>query len=415
VSERLRRMLSSLEVRNYRLYFFGQLVSMSGNWMQQIAIAWLVLSLTNSAFALGLTIALQALPYLLVGVWGGLLADRVPKRRLLICTQVGELVPPVALFALLEGGVIRMWMVYVIVLCRGFVNTLDNPARQSFVAEMVGRDRVVNAVSLNASIVQVGRLVGPAVAAVLIATLGLAPCFLVNALTFVFMIAMLSLMRPAELMPAPVTPRGKGQLRAGLALVARTPELRSPLVLMAVVGLLSFNFTVVLPAVARFTYHGTATTYALMMNFLAAGALVGALASGTRTVVTRRTVAWAAVAFGAALGAAAAVDDLWIALIALIVVGATSVTFSASVQSTVQLAVEPEMRGRVLSLYQIVYSGTSPLGAVIVGALASTVGARSGLVVGSVAALIAGAGGVWASGRPRDIAVGAVGPSEHGA
>lgn len=412
MSERLGRAFTSLHVRNYRLYFFGQLVSISGTWMQQIAIAWLVLRLTNSAFTLGLTTALQTLPYLFVGAWGGLLADRLPKRRLLLLTQTAQLGPPVALWALTETGSTRMWMVYVVVFARGLVNTVDNPARQSFVAEMVGVDRVVNAVSLNASVQQGGRLFGPAAAAAVIAAFGLGPCFFVNALTFVFMIVMLLLMRPQELSPAPITVRGKGQLRAGLALVARTSELRVPLLMMAVVGLLSFNFNVVLPSVARFTYHGTATTYALMMNFLAGGALVGALVSGTRTAVTRKTVSWSAFAFGAALGVAAAVDNLWVALTALIFVGATSVTFSASVQSALQLAVEPEMRGRVISLYQIVYMGTTPLGALIVGALASTVGARSGLVVGSVAALVAGGAGIWARGRSRGVSV-ALDPNEQ--
>jgi MFS family permease len=371
---------------------------MSGNWMQQVAIAWLVLRLTNSAFALGVVAALQTLPYLLLGVWGGLLADRISKRRLLICTQIAQLVPPLVLWALTERGVVVIWMIYALVLLRGLINTFDNPARQSFVTEMVGSDRVVSAVSLNACIVQAGRLLGPAVAALVIATLGLAPCFLLNVLTFAFMLAMLLLMRPDELMPAPPAPRRKGQLREAFAVVSRTPSLRLPLVLMAVVGLLAFNFTVVLPAVARFTFHGTATTYALMVNSLALGALAGAVVSGTRTRVSSRAVAWAAVAFGAALGAAAAVDDFAVALIALAAVGAASVTFSTSAQAALQLSAAPEMRGRVLSLYQVVYAGTTPLGALIVGALASTAGARSGLVVGSLAAMLAGLAGVWASG-----------------
>jgi len=415
MKKRLARGFSSLAVRNYRLYFLGQLVSVSGNWMQEIAVAWLVLKLTNSVFALGVSTALQTVPYLFTGVWGGLLADRVPKRRLLICTQVAQLVAPISLWALTVHGTDQVWMVYAIIVFRGFANTVDNPARQSFVSEMVGMDRVVNAVSLNASLVQGGRLVGPAVAAGIIATLGLAACFLVNALTFVFMIAMLLLMRPSELRPAPVTPPGKGQLRAGLAHAARTPELRLPLALMAIVGPLSLNFTVVLPAIARFTYHGTATTYALMMNFLAAGALVGALLTATRTVVTRRMVSWAAVAFGVALAVAASVNTLWIALVAMLAVGAASVTFSASVQSALQLAVEPEMRGRIISLYQIVFKGMTPLGALIIGTLAAVSGARSGLVAGAVAALAAGAGGLWRRGKAGDMGVAVAGPSEQGA
>ena len=401
MTARLRSAFRSLAVRNYRLYFLGQVVSVSGNWMQQVAIAWLVLRLTGSAFALGLTTALQTLPYLIIGPWGGLVADRVSKRKLLICTQFAQVVPTVVLWLVTERGAAAMWMVYVLVIVRGTINTFDNPARQSFVTEMVGRDNIVNAVSLNASIIQAGRLIGPAIAAVVIATLGLAPCFFLNALTFVFMVAMLLLMRPEELSRAPIAPRAKGQLREGLAVVAHTPEMRVPLGMMAVVGLLAFNFTVVLPAVARFTFGGTATTYALMVNFLAAGALGGALVSGTRTKVTLRWVAWSSVAFGAALGAAALVDDLAVFLVAMVVVGATSVLFSAAVQSALQLAAAPEMRGRVLSLYQLVYMGTTPLGALVVGALASTVGPRSGLVLGAAGALAAGAVGVWLEGRSK--------------
>ena len=197
-----------------------------------------------------------------------------------------------------------------------------------------------------------------------------------------------------------MTPRGKGQLRAGLSLAARTPALRLPLLLMAVVGLLSFNFTVVLPTIARFTYDGTASTYALMLGFLAVGALVGALATGRRTAVTPRQVAWAACGFGAALGLAALAPDLPLALAAMPLVGATSVIFSASAQATLQLAVAPAMRGRILSLYMVLYAGTTPLGAVLVGALVGAAGPRSGLVLGSAAALAAGAAGVWASRAP---------------
>jgi MFS family permease len=397
VRSRARLALSSLSVRNYRLYFAGQAVSFSGNWMQQVAIAWLVLRLTNSPFLLGATMALQTLPYLLLGVWGGLVADRMSKRRLLICTQTAQIAPAIALWALSYAGWARLWMVFAIVLVRGLINVFDNPARQSFVTEMVGPERVVNAVSLNASIVQAGRLLGPAAAAILIATVGLPACFLANGLTYAFMVAMLLLMRPRELMPAPVAPRGPGQLRETLSAVARTPQLRLPIGLMAVVGLLAFNFTVVLPAVARFTFAGDATTYALMVNSLALGSLGGALASGTRSHVTSRAVAWAALGFGAALAVASAVDDFAVMLVALAAVGAASVMFSASTQSALQLTSAPEMRGRVLSLYQVVYAGTTPLGALIVGALASSVGARSGLVLGAVAALLAGAVGLLAT------------------
>jgi MFS family permease len=410
----LARAFSSLAVRNYRLYFAGQIVSASGNWMQQIAIAWLVLKLTDSTLQLGLTTAAQQGPYLLLGAWGGLVADRLPTRRLLMFTQSAQMVAPAALGVIYELGTTKMWMVYAVVLTRGLLNTVDNPARQSFVAELVGRDRLVNAVSLNASVIQAARLVGPAAAAIVIATLGIGPCFLINSLSFTFMLAALWLIQPRELQPAAVAQRGKGQLRAGLSHAVHTPALRVPLLLMAVVGLLSFNFTVVLPAVARFTFNGTATTYALMMNFLAAGALAGAVAAGTRVTITPRNVSWASVGFGIALGLAAATSDLRITLAALIAVGAASVTFSASVQGVIQLAVEPEMRGRILSLYQILYQGTTPLGAILIGWLASVSGARSGLVLGAVAAVLAGLIGVWTSPSARTLSNAAIASSSSG-
>jgi MFS family permease len=379
------------------LYFVGQTISTSGNWMQQIAVAWLVLKLTNSPFALGLATAAQQGPYLLLGAWGGLIADRLPRRRVLICTQVLQMIAPTVLGVLYVTGAVRLWMVFALSIARGTVNAIDNPARQTFVAELVGRDRLVNAVSLNASIVQAGRLLGPAVAALIIATLGLGPCFFLNALSFLGMLLVLFLMRPSEFVAGSITTAGKGQLRAGFAYAARTRALRVPLLLMAFVGLFSFNFTVVLPAVARFTFHGTATTYALLMNFLAVGALGGAIATGARIAVTPRVTAWASVGLGAALGLASMSSSLDLVLPAMIAVGAASVIFSASIQATLQLSVIPEMRGRILALYQVLYQGTTPIGAILVGWLASTSGARSGLVLGAVAAIVAGLAGLWAS------------------
>jgi MFS family permease len=386
-------------VRNYRFYFCGQIVSIAGSWMQVVAMAWLVLRLTGSAFDLGVTTALQTAPYLFFSMWGGLVADRVSKRRLLLCTQLLLAVPPFVLWTLNETGALRIWMVWGLLLFRGVVNSFDNPARQSFVNEMVGPERIVNAVSLNASVMQAGRLLGPAVAAVVIATAGLAPCFLLNGASFLVMVAVLLLMRPSELTPAPAAPRGRRLLREGFRYAVRTPELRLPLGMMAIVGLLAFNFTVVLPAVARFAFDGDATTYALMVNFLAVGALAAGLLSSTRTTVSSRMVAWASVGFGLALGVSALLDDFVVFLVAMSIVGFASVLFSASVQSLVQLAAPAEMRGRILSLYQIVYMGTTPLGALLVGGLAATAGSRYGLVVGAAGALAAGAFGLWSLAR----------------
>jgi MFS family permease len=235
LSAGLRRGFDSLSVPNYRRYFAGQIVSVSGNWMQMIAEIWLVLSLTGSGLAVGMTTALQFLPILLFGAWGGVLADRFSKRHLLMVTQALMALPALALFAVTAAGVVAPWMVLALVFVRGTVNAVDNPTRQSFAIEMVGPDRVVNAVGLNSVLIHSARLLGPALAGVLIAVAGVEPCFAVNALTFAAMIFALWRMEPAELRTPPRAERRPGAVRAGLRYVRSTPELAMPLVLMALV------------------------------------------------------------------------------------------------------------------------------------------------------------------------------------
>jgi MFS family permease len=386
----LRRPFASLASRNYRRYFAGQIISISGNWMQIVAETWLVVKLTGSGVAVGLTAALQFLPVLLAGAWGGLLADRLPKRRLLMVTQALMAVPALTLFALAASGVAQLWMVYALVFARGAVNAIDNPARQSFVIEMVGPDRVVNAVSLNSVIVQCARIAGPALAGIVIATAGVAPCFALNALTFVAMLVALHGMDPAELATGPAAAREPGQLRSALRYVRRTPALLIPLALMAVVGTLSFNFQVLLPLLARFTWHGEASTYALLTTTMGVGSVAGALVAGARGRVSPRLLAGSSAGFGALTLAAAAAPTLPLQLAALVPLGAASVTFAAGVNSSLQLAVAPELRGRVMALYAVVFLGSTPIGAPLAGWLAETGGPRVALAVGGVAALLAG-------------------------
>jgi MFS family permease len=381
----------SLAVPNYRRYFTGQLVSVSGNWMQIVAEMWLVLHLTGSGAALGLTAALQFTPILLAGAWGGLLADRVSKRTLLAITQALMAIPALTLWGLTASGSVRVWMVYALVFARGAVLAVDNPARQSFVMELVGRDRVVNAVSLNSLIIQSARIIGPALAGVVIASLGIAPCFLLNALSFAAMIVALRAIEPDALHRLPPAPRERGQVRSALRHVASTPALRVPLAVMALVGTLSFNFQVVLPVMARFAFHGNAATYAALTTAMAAGAVVGALVAGSRRTVKPRLIAGAALAFGGLSLAAAMAPTLAIELIVLAGTGAASVTFAAGINSTLQLAAAPEMRGRVMALYSIVFLGSTPIGAPISGWLAGAAGPRSALVMGGIAALVGGA------------------------
>jgi MFS family permease len=390
VSAALRRSFSSLAVPNYRRYFAGQVVSISGNWMQTVAEIWLILRLTGDGAAVGLAAGLQFLPMLLAGAWGGLLADRVPKRTLLMVTQALMAIPALALFLLVATGSVQAWMVFALIFVRGAVNAADNPARQSFVVEMVGADRVVNAVSLNSVLVQSARIIGPATAGAVITLAGVAPCFLVNALSFAAMIVALRRMDPSLLETMRPASREPGQLRSAMRYVLRTPELRIPLAMMAVVGTLSFNFQVLLPLVARFTWHGSASAYAALTTAMGVGSIAGALVSSARARVSPGLLTGAASVFGVVGLLAAAAPSYPLQLLSLLPLGAASVTFAAGVNSALQLAVEPAMRGRVMALYSVVFLGSTPIGAPLVGWLASTAGPRAGLALGGIAAIAAG-------------------------
>jgi len=393
VSAALRQSFNSLEVPNYRRYFAGQLISLSGTWMQTVAAIWLILTLTDSGIAVGLTTALQFLPMLLIGAWGGLLADRIPKRKLLITTQALMAIPAVFLFAVTATGVVAPWMVFLAVFAMGSVNAIDNPARQSFVMEMVGPGRVVNAVSLNSVIVQMARIVGPALAGLLIAGFGVVPCFALNALTFVAMIVALWGMDPGGLHTEPVAPREPGAIRAGLRYVLATPELAVPLALMALVGTLGFNFQVVLPLLAKFSFGGGASTYAAMVSAMAIGSIAGALVTGHHGRTGPRLIAAGALAFGVLALFAAAMPSLALEIVMLAGLGAAAVTFAATINSTLQLAVAPRMRGRVMALYSVVFLGSTPIGGPLTGWLAETYDPRVALLLAGITGLAA----AWAA------------------
>jgi MFS family permease len=402
----LRRSVSSLSVPNYRRYFAGQVVSVSGNWMQIVAEVWLVLKLTGSGTAVGLVAALQFAPILLFGAFGGMLADRVPKRKLLMLTQTAMAVPALSLFALYVTGAVEPWMVFALVFLRGTVNSIDNPTRQSFAIEMVGSDLVVNAVSLNSVIIHAARIAGPAVAGVVISLWGVGPCFVINAVSFLAMIAALRAMDPDELQSPPVVPRERGALRAALRYVYATPTLRVPLLMMALVGTLSFNFLVVLPLLARFSFDAPASGYAALMTAMGVGSVVGALVAGARGRVSNRLLVLSSALFGVLILAVAVAPTIELAALALVPLGAASVTFAAGVNSALQLAVSPEMRGRVMALYSMVFLGSTPIGGPLSGWLAETWSPRIALLVGGVAALVAAFGARAAFVRETPIVVG---------
>jgi MFS family permease len=402
VTAALRRSTLSLEVPNYRRWFAGQVVSISGNWMQTVAEMWLVVHLTGSGVAVGITAALQFVPILFVGALGGVLADRCDKRRLLMLTQALMALPALALFTLTVTGATQLWMVYALVLARGIVLAVDNPLRQSFVMEVVGPERVVNAVSLNSVIIHTGRILGPAIAGAVIALAGLSFCFALNAASFGAMLIAVGGMDRAALLPSPRAARARGQVREAIREVGSRPALFGPLAMMAVIGTLSFNFQVLLPLFAKFTWHGTASTYALLTTAMGIGSVCGALAAGARNRVTPRLLAGSALLFGLAeLGAAAAPTLLAQALI-LAPLGAASVTFAAGVNSSLQLAAGDALRGRVMALYSVVFLGSTPIGAPIIGVLAEFAGPRAGLLLGGAAALATAVGG-WLALRRAEL------------
>ena len=390
MTEALGRSFASLRIPNYRRYFTGQLVSLSGNWMQMVAEMWVVLTLTGSGVAVGVTTALQFLPMLVFGAFGGLIADRVPKRRLLLVTQTLHMIAPLAMLTLALEGVLAAWMVFALVFVRGCVNAVDYPTRQAFVMEMVGSKRVVNAVSLNSVLVHSARVVGPALAGVLIATVGVEPCFALNAVSFAVMFAALLGMDASKLRAPELVPRAPGAVRAGLAYVRRTPELWIPLALMAVVGTLGFNFQAILPLLARFTFDGGPGAYAALVSAMGLGAIVGALVNGARGSVTPLLLVGASLGFGVLSLIAAGAPTLALELVVLAPLGAVAVTLAASVNSALQLASEPNMRGRVMALYSIVFLGSTPIGGPLAGWLAEAIDPRAALVMAGVGALIAG-------------------------
>jgi MFS family permease len=384
------RMFSSLRIRNYRLYFAGQAISLSGTWMQSVAQGWLVLELTGSGTAIGLVVALQFIPVLVFGPLGGVLPDRFDKRRLLLGTQVaaGLLATTLGLLVLFE--VVRLWMVYLLAAGLGFVNLVDNPTRQTFIGEMVGSDRLSNAVSLNSVLVNVARIIGPGVAGALILTVGLAPCFLVNGGSYLAVIAALALMRVGDLQRTPRQPRRRGQLREGLRYVRRTPALLTPLLMMAAVGTLTYEFQVILPLLARFTFGGDAGTFTTMTACMGAGAVVGGLITAGAGRRRPTALATTAVAFGTVQMAAALAPRLWLALALLVLVGAASISFLALGNATLQLTAAPHMRGRVMALWGVAFMGSTPVGGPLMGWIGEHLGPRYALGLGGLTALLAG-------------------------
>jgi MFS family permease len=384
-------MISSLRQRNYRLFFFGQLVSVAGTWMQTVAQSFLVLDLTHgSGTQLGLTTAVRFLPLLVFGPMGGLFADRRDKQRILLVTQTLSGLLAGVFAILIATGSIELWIVYLLALALGFVNVFDNPARQSFISEMVSAPDLPNAVTLNSVSMNMARVFGAALGGVIAGAIGLALCFGCNALSFVAVLISLLAMRKSELFPAKRVARKKGQVRQGLRYVRSTPELLIPLVMIAVIGTLAWEFQVTLPLMASKIFHGGAAAYGVMASVMGAGAVVGGLISAARPRPRARALCLAAIGWGIAILAAAVAPSMAIELAALVFVGYGSITFNSLAKTTLQLAARPEMRGRVMALWGLAWLGSTPIGGPIVGLIGQHEGARWGLLIGGLAALICG-------------------------
>jgi MFS family permease len=384
----------SLRTRNFRLFFGGQLISQVGNWLTMIAQTLLVLKLTDGGLALGILTACQFAPLLLLGAWSGLVADRSDKRKLLLVVQTLAMVQSFALAALAFTDDPPLLGLYALALVGGLTVAFDNPARRAFVVEMVEEEDVQNAVSLNTAVMTGSRIVGPALAGLLVTTVGYGWAFLGDGLSYIAVLAALWRMDTTQLRVAPVQPRGRGQIREGLRYIRSVPELRIPLLMMTVVGTLGFNFQVVIPLFVTDTLAGDDRAFTLLFSVLSAGSFVGALVAARRKTIDLRAVALACAGFGAALSVMAAAPSLVAAFPVAILVGFTGVAFMTTSTSIMQLRASPVMWGRVLALQAMVFLGSTPIGGPVLGWLCDLTSPRVGLLVGGVATLGAAAWGL---------------------
>ena len=385
-----RNPLRSLRVRNYRLFFFGQLISLTGSWAQQIAQDWLILRLTNSGTALGVVTALQFAPALLLSLYGGALADRGNKRRLMLATQTGLAVTALTLGLLDVTGAVRIWQVMLLAAVLGVFTALDSPIRQSFVVEMVGPAEMSNAVALNSTTFNLARIVGPAVSGVVIAAFGTGWAFLGNAASSIAVLAGLALMRPAELFPAPPVDRAPGQYRAAVRYVRHRADLLLPMLLMLVLGTFGYNYQITIALIAKQVFHRGADTFGLLSTCLAVGAVGGALgATMRRNRPSRLFLLAAAVGFSLTELLAGVMPSFGWTAVALIPAGFAMITMAQAANATLQMGVEPTMRGRVMGLYVLCFMGGTPVGAPVVGWVAGVLGPRWGMIGGALICLLA--------------------------
>ncbi|MEU6540950.1 MFS transporter [Streptomyces sp. NPDC047000] len=377
---------ASLRIRNYRLFALGQTTSVVGNWMQNIAVGWLTLQLTHSGTVLGLMTAARYLPVLLLGVWGGLVVDRHDTRRLLTVTQVCFAVQAAVLTLLSWARLMTLPLLVLLMLVTGLTNVFDSPARQSLISELVDREHLANAIAVNSTCINTAKLIGPGLAGVVIAALGVTPCFALDTVSFLAVIVSLLMLRTAEMCPAEREVRAGGQIRAAVAYVCRTTELLHAMVMVYVTGILTWEFPVSLPLLTTSTFRLGPAGYGAAMAVMSAGAVLGGLVAVRRHRFSTRSLSLSAVIWGALIAVAALAPTPAVALVALVFVGSASITFNSSAKTLLQLRAAPQMRGRVLSIWSIGWLGGTVVGAPAVGAVGAAWGARAALLVGGLAA-----------------------------
>lgn len=388
--------------RNYRLFFGSQMVSLVGTWMQTVAQAWLVLELTKDPFVLGLATAMQFLPVLAFGLFGGLIADALPKRKTLIVTQVVQMLLAFSLFALTVSGRVEVWQILVLALLLGLTNAVDMPTRQAFVVEMVGREELSNAVALNSATFNTARVVGPAVAGLLIGATGVSTAFLINGLSFLAVIVGYGLMRDEELRRRPSLQRPHGaravasSLADGLRFIRSSEVVLLAMVVVGVASMMGMNFGVVVPALASEVLRTDATGFGLLMAATGIGSLLAALWIATLPAARIGLIAGGAIVMGVAEIVAAFANAMPFASVAMLAIGFGAIGMAATANSIIQLRAPDALRGRVMSVYTVVFVGSTPLGGLIIGAIASAVGVAAALIVGGAACVLVGLlGAVW--------------------
>ena len=391
---------SSLKIYNFKLYFIGQGISASGTWMQGVAQSWLVLQLTNSGTALGIVSALQFLPILFLAPFGGTVADRFSKRKLLYITQSFSGILAVILGFLVFTGDVRLWMVYLMALLLGLINTVDNPTRQTFIFEMVGGGELKNAITLNSVLMNLSRVIGPTIAGIIIVTSGLAACFILNGISFFAVVVVLLMMHSKELHKTRI-PKEKGKIFDGFYYIISKPILKITLLMMAIIGTLSYEFQVSLPLIAQKTFHGDARSYAALTTAIGIGSVVGGVISAGSKKINSNILIASAFFFGLSILVAASMPSLTLSAVAMLFVGVFSIYFMSLGNATMQLGSTPGLRGRIMAFWTMAFLGSTAVGGPIIGWVGEHAGPRWGLSIGGFAAIIAAIWGFFALEKER--------------